>query len=346
MKRTNLYVSLMTIIIMLGCSGRKETDIGKRQNTKEVRVETMVVTAENPDVMLNYSGIIVPSVKTSLSFQLPGQVKKIYAEEGDQVRQGQLLAEIDRTTFESSLQMALALQNQAHDSHERLKTVYEKGSLPEIQWEEVKSKLQQANSSVAIAEQNIRNCLIKAPADGVIGSRNIEVGSTTVPGISAFDLLTIDKVYVRISVPENEISKFKKGQKALVKIPAIGQDQFKAEVDKIGVMANMISKTYEVKLMIDNPRQLIKPGMACDINMSIPEEESISLPYEAVIKDFNDQEFVYLIEPSTGKAKKQIVEVGEFFNNELKVTSGLHVGDVVVVSGQHKLHDNADVIFN
>ncbi len=346
MKRIIIYPLVIAIITVTGCNRNKQTDVHKEQKKKDIRVETMVAKVENSDIILNYSGIVVPMVKTPLSFQLPGQVKTIYVDEGDKVRKGQVLAEIDKTTFESSLQMAVALQNQAQDAYDRLKKVYDNGSLPEIQWEEVKSKLQQANSSVEIARQSIRNCVIKAPSEGVIGARNIEIGSTSVPGISAFDLLSIDNVYVRISVPENEIRKFKKGQKALVKIQAIGQDQFEAEVDKIGVTANFISKTYEVKLLVSNRDLVIKPGMACDINMSIPEDESIALPYEAVIKDSDDKEFVYLVEPSTNKAKKQVVEVGEFFNNELKITSGVKAGDVVVVRGQHKLHDNADININ
>lgn len=346
MNKTTIILTIVVAMMVFGCKNEQQAADKKTTAVKEIRVEIIEAKASKPEIVFNYSGIIIPYRNTPLSFQLPGRVESIYVDEGDVVRQGQILAELDKTTVESSRQMALATQQQAQDAYERLKKVYDKGSLPEIQWQEIKNKLQQANSALKIAEQNLKNTKITAPKNGVIGSRSVEAGSIVVPGISVFDLLNINNVYVRISVPENEIRKIQKEQSAKVSIPAVSAEAFNAKVEKIGVTANLISKTYEVKLAIDNRDLQIKPGMACNINISVGNGgNAISLPYRAVIQDSHNQNYVYKIEQISKKAKRQHVEVAEFFNNEVKIAEGVSIGDLVVVNGQHKLHDSADVIF-
>ena len=346
MKRVTIILSITAVMTLIGCKKERSSESHLMQRSKEIRVETIIATSDESEKILNYSGIIVPYMKTSLSFRLPGMVERIYVDEGDQVRKDQILAELDKATIKSSYEMALAMQYQAQDAYDRLKKVYDKGSLPEIQWEEIKSQLKQANSSLEIASQNLEKTVIISPKSGIIGSKNTEVGSNVAPGISVFDLLTINKVYVRISVPENEISIIKKNQIALITIPAVSPESVEARVEKIGVVANMISKTYEVKLIMENRDLKIKPVMACDINLSAGNDlVEISVPYRAVGMDSNDCAFIYKVERSSSKAIKQEVEVSEFSNNEVKITSGITVGDLVVVNGRHKLHDNADVIF-
>ena len=104
---------------------------------------------------------------------------------------------------------------------------------------------------------------------GVIGSRNIELGSNAMPGVPAFELVNINTVYVKISVPENEITKIQKGMKADVIIPAVSSEAYPGVVDKIGVLASTISKTYEVKLKVQNKGLVIKPVWPAMLNFHL-----------------------------------------------------------------------------
>lgn len=343
MKKTGTIISLSLILAISGCKDQKDPVKSSLQNKKKVEV---IQTSKKESARdLNYSGIVQPSNSTPLSFQLPGMVKMIYADEGDYVTKDQLLAVLNKTTLQNSYAMAQASQEQTQDAYDRLENVYNKGSLPEIEWEEIKAKLQQANSALRIAGQNLKNAEIRAPRSGVIGSRNLEVGSIATPGISVFTLIQTDKLYVRISVPENEIGKLQIGDIGTVTIPAIGTKQMVAKIDKVGVMANIISKTYEVKLIIENPGQKIKPGMVCDIHITPEQAQStLSLPYRAVLKDNSDNAYVYKIDPDSHKARKHSIEISGFENNSLRVSHGLEEGDLVVTRGMHKLKDGDQVI--
>jgi len=341
-----LFVGLVVFTIFFGCKEKKAVNMGKQHISEAINVETMVVDIQAKDFRLTYNGGVIPSVKSPLSFLLPGTIVHLHADVGDFVKEGQLLAELDQTAYESAYQAAFAQQKQAEDAHNRLKKVYDKGSLPEIKWEEMISKLEQANSSAAIALKNLSNCRIIAPFDGVIGSKNLESGSNAVPGFTIFDLVSIKDVYVRISVPENEINKIKKNQTVSISIPALGSNTYEGKVEKIGVMADRLSKTYEVKVRIHNSEMEIKPGMLCDIELSVDDmNSSFTVPYQAVIKDKDDLNYVFLVNPQTKSAIKKQVKLGRFINNQVEITSGVSQGDILVISGQHKMDNKTKVIF-
>lgn len=346
MKRTNLILSLAISIFLISCNGKEKQQQSLSEISKKVKVETTVAKKQLAERKYSYSGIIEPAVSIPMSFQLPGTITQIYVEEGDKVRKGQKLAEIDNTSFQNSYKAAIATQKQAQDAYDRLKTVYDKGSLPEIQWEEIKTKLEQANSVAAISKENLENCTLRAPSNGVVGSRSAEVGENALPGFSVITVVEIKNIYVKISVPENEINKIKEDQNAHVVIQAVGPNVEIATVSKIGVVANPISKTYDVKLAMSNPEYIFKPGMACDVDLEVTDKnQSITIPYQAVLKDLSGKEYVYVIDKEKKKAKKQIVEVDGFENNDVRIAKGLDINDVVVIQGQHKLSDEVEVLY-
>ena len=342
-----VILTLAMAVTMIGCSQEKEQFTTQDAETKSIKVEILVVKPNQEKIHLNYTGAIIPASITPLSFQLPGLVQNIYVSEGDVVKKGQVLASINKKSFQSTYDMAAASQKQAQDAYERLKQVHDKGSLPEIQWQEMNANLAKANAAAEIAQQNLNNCNITAPINGVIGTRDVEVGSTATPGISVFELVTIQKLFVRIAVPETEIRKIEKGQTAQVTIAAVSTETFTAVVKNIGVIANPFSKTYEVKLVIDNPKMIIKPGMACDIDLKTTTITSkISVPFHSVIQDEKNKNYVYTVNKSNNTVTKQSVEIGLFSNNELIITKGLSEGDIIVVAGQQKLHDQSAITIN
>jgi len=327
------------MFLFLSCS-RGEKNGEPKQKRGAIKVETQIVRKVEPDEALDYTGAIIPIVSVPLSFKLVGTVSAINVDVGDAVRANQFLAAVDKISYESSYKSAVAAQHQAQDAYNRLKKVYDKGSLPEIKWEEAQAKLKEANAAEKIAKRNLENCELSAPSSGVIGKRELEVGANTTPGIPVFELVEIQDVYVKIAVPENEISKVKKGQKARVVIKATGNEQYEAIVEKIGVVANMVSKTYEVKLRMKNPGLTARPGMVCDVDLKVgKQDEVIAIPYQAVITE-GDKSIVYVVNKQQKIAQKRDVSTGNFINNKIEIVTGLAVGDEVVIHGQHKLKYN------
>jgi len=119
--------------------------------------------------------------------------------------------------------MAFQKLQQAQDAYDRLKPMHENGTLPEIKWVEVETGLSQAKSATAIAKKGLDDTKLYAVTAGVIGKKSIQEGENVFPNITVFELFDISKVHVKIPVPEDEISSFKKGDQATITVGAISK---------------------------------------------------------------------------------------------------------------------------
>ncbi len=342
------YLLLIVFLALAFNCKNKDADDKPENNISNTltKVKVQKITMGSSSNKLTYNGNVIPVKTTPLSFLLPGTVKTIKVDEGDWVNKGQILAELDNTSFKNAYQGTLASEKQAQDAYNRLKTVHDKGSLPEIKWQEITAKLQQAKSANKIAYQNISNTILRAPSKGFINKRNIEVGESAITGVPILSLVSIYDVYVEIAVPENEINKFNKNLSADITIPALGSEHFIGKVDKIGVVANTISKTYNVKIKVVNKKGIIKPGMACDVSINInSKEDVIVVPYQSIIKDNDKNNYVFIVDPNSKIVSQKKVQLGSFINNKIEIISGISIGDLIVIDGKQKIANNQKVTF-
>ncbi len=335
--KTVYYIAIT--FYFAGCSTSQDKD--QKKNEKATVVKTSQVKSERYEVNLQYSGTVEPSQTIPLSFQTTGTIEKVLVNTGDDVKKGQLLATLDKSTFQNMYDIAKAKYQQAKDAYDRLKTVHEQGSLPEIKWVEMETNLEQAKSSLEMSENNLAKCNMYAPSNGTVGRRNIEPGMSSLSLTSSpIELVEINTVYVKISVPENEIGKMKKGIEANIKVPALNDMMFKGDITNISPIADAFSHTYEVKITVKNSQLNLKPGMVCDVTLNLKsEKELVLLPYQSVTQDNNFNTFVYVV--NNDRAKKQIIKTGNYRNNSIEVISGITPGQVIIVEGKEKLSDNS-----
>ena len=328
-------------ILLSGCtSGTKDQDMSVASQPLKVKVTEIGSTdaASNP----SYIGTIGESQAIPLSFLTSGTVEKVMVDEGQRVRKGQLLAVLNDENYRNTWQIASSKESQTQDAFNRLEPVYKKGSLPEIKYIEIKTGLEQARSMASMAEKSLKDCKLYAPTDGMIGKRMIEPGMSIIPGNPSFRLVKIEKVKVSFPVPENEITGIVKGQKTSIRVSAIGDRQFEGSVDEIGVLSNPLSHTYMVKVILDNPDNLLKPGMVCSVQLSNPElTNRIIIPMSAVQLDPKGDKFVYTANTGTGKAEKKPVVAGPLTGNGVVITGGLVNGDLLITDGYQKITENS-----
>lgn len=338
MKKTILFS--LAVLSLIGCNHKANIE-----SLKDPQVVLVEVSKVQGSAILHYSGSIEASQTIPLTFQTSGTVQKVLVSAGDAVRKGQLLATVDKADAQSMYELSNAKYKQAKDAYNRLKEVHDNGSLPEIKWVEMESNLQQALSSVTIAKNNLSKSSLYSPDNGVIGKRNIEPGMASIGSVlSPLELIKIESVYVKIAVPENEINKIKKGQKAQFKVSALDNQIFDGTITNVGVVADQISRTYEVKITVKNSGMQLKPGMVCDVNLGITaNKEILTVPYQAVDKDKDNNSFVYVVEQTQKIAKKRIIHIGNYQNDNIEVLSGLALGEKVVTEGKQKLSDNSKI---
>ena len=330
----HLITATVLVLLLASCSSEKK-ETKTNEPIKKATVLEIKTTSENE--ILNYSGTIEADNIVSIGFAVQGRVSYVAVEEGQRVKKGQLLASIDATTYQNAYYIAEASLEQDNDNFNRLNGLYKKGSLPERDFITAKVAVAQAKANKSMAGKNLSDTKLYAPFTGIITAKITEVGATAAPSIPAFTIMKTDKVYAKASITESEISKLKIGTEATVSIASLNKS-FQGKIDILNPSAHALTRTFNVKVRLDNKDNELLPGMisTIEINTGNP-VEVITIPSVSVIRDANDILYVFVAE--NGKAIKKRVEVGGFKNNDIIVTSGLKVGDKVLVEGQKNVKE-------
>lgn len=293
----------------------------------------------------SYSGVIEAGKTTSVSFTTAGTVESVNFKEGERISQGMLLGTLNARSAESSYQSALSLRNQAQDAYNRMKVLHERGSLPEIEWVETQSKLQQAVSSEEMAKKALEDTRLYAPASGIIVDKNVEIGQNVTPGMAICKIASTDGVKFKINVPEREINSISLGQQMAITVPGAGATLTGTVIEK-GAEADAMTRSYPVWLSLSNPDGQFKPGMLGEAIVTATADgvpSKMSVPVVALRLNSDNRPFVWVV--SEGIAERRFVEIGNYTDNGVELLSGLHPGEIVVTGGIQKIGNGTEVTY-
>ncbi|MCJ8208383.1 efflux RND transporter periplasmic adaptor subunit [Mucilaginibacter sp. RS28] len=348
---SKIYVSLAGLsvasLILAGCAGKKET--AATVDTISVQAIRLDSTGNHADGKIIYNGTLQANKAIDLSFQVSGTINAINVKTGDHVKKGQLLATVDQTTYQSQYDAQLAQVRLAGENYQRIKAVYDKGSVAEIKMLEAKSNYEQALASSKATYQNIAHTRLFAPQTGYIGEKKAEAGSTASPGQPVLQLLDTRSIDVLVAVPESEINRYHIGDAATVKVDALDNQPLQGRVSEVGVLALNNSANYNLKVRLGNDGERLRPGMLCkvvfDHKQTAAKEagnSEVIVPVQAVQVDENGNNYVYIIS-ADNKAQRKPVKTGTLYNNGLSITSGLSGNERLILSGYQKLADQTPV---
>ena len=341
MNRGISIISVVTLMAfcMTGCGNRQTPE----PTAKIIPVKVMNIGFSNHSHSQNYVGTVEESSAVSLSFSGMGTVERVLVSEGERVRKGQLLAVLDGGTAQNAYDVAKSTLHQAQDAYDRLKPLHEKGSITDIKWIEVETGLEKAKAMEAISKKSLDDCNLYAPMSGVIAKRSVEEGVNVMPGLSAFKLVSIDEVYINVPVSENEIGSIKTGQPITVRVPALANREYKGVVDKKGVEANPVSRSYALKIKTGNPNSELMPGMVCKVFLQNGDDKKIIIPNKSVQISPDNRQFVWLADGNT--ARRRFIAVGSFADYGIIVENGLTEGDRLIVEGSNKISEGMQITF-
>ena len=333
---------LLGVMLICSCTGKKE------QETKApIRVKTEVATTATSSNGQTYVGIVEESEATAVSFTGMGVVKRMLVNEGQAVSRGQLIAEMDDTQARNLLSGAEAQMAQANDALERYKMLHDNGSLPEVQWVEIQSKVAQAKSQYEVAKKNLADCRLVAPVSGVIGRKLVGTGETAMPSQAVVSILDISTVKVKVAIPEAEISSLGAGTSSIIKVDAINSSFTGGRIEK-GVQADALTHTYDVRINVQNSDRQLLPGMVASVRFVAEGSQgfsSKSVPVTAVQKRADGTLFIWAIDDKDSTAHRVTVSVGDTRGNNIAITEGMNLGQRIVTEGYQKLSEGTKVVF-
>lgn len=337
--------SYFLIFVLAACS-RNENNY----KVEALKVTTETVSAGTANIGKHYVGKVEEDSSTPVSFIGMGTVTKVYVEEGQYVAKGQLIAEMDPTQCENTLQAAKATLDQALDAQKRMQVLHESQSISDIDWVNVQTKVRTAQSSLDIAKKALADCRLTAPCSGIVGKKQMENGMTALPSQPVCTILDITRVKVKVSVPEKEIAFFNPkqslGKSVKVTAEALGGKIFRSSQFVRSVQGDALTHTYDVRFSVSNPGGELLPGMVVNVSTeddgTDTDQRIMTVPVRCVQQDASGNQFVWLAKG--GKACRQPVETGQAQNDRITILSGLTEDEKVIVEGYQKVSEGSEII--
>lgn len=273
-------------------------------------------------------GTIKGFAQVNLGFQVAGTVSAFYFREGDEVKGGQIIAQLDP-------QEQLLKYEKTKVNYDNAQSLYDLGAI-------IPAKLEEARINIELAETDLGKTAIIAPSDGILGSRDVEVGSAITPNMKIGVFLDIDDVFAEVGIMEREINKVVLGQSVKINVDAYPDLDFGGTVTNVAPMVKGKSKTLNVKVQIANPYRLLLPGMFVRVRIKIFETKNAIIIPRPALKKVKGAYHVFTVNQNN-KAEFKTVKLGYVTTDNVQITEGINEGELVVVNGMEELKDGAKV---
>jgi RND family efflux transporter MFP subunit len=322
-------------------------------------VKAYRVTRQRVSEKIAYTGTLDAARKTSITPEVGGKIARIFVREGDAVKAGQVLAELETESIrlqlkqaEAGLAVAEAAYNDALKNKERMDRLIKEHAVSEQQAEKVTlgydaalAQREQAQAALNLAKYALNISIMKAPFAGVIASKNAEVGDVINPMMGGFSgasgvltLIDYAKVKVAIDIAENDALRLRRGQPALLRVPSFPGREFPGEVVIANSTADPTTKKFRVEAVFENVGRELRPGTFGEVIFEVNTHDAVlAVPQKAVL----DNSYVYVVQ--AGKAVKRPVTLGLQDSIMVEVLTGLAEDDIVIVDGNYGLGDGAPV---
>ncbi|WP_337872496.1 efflux RND transporter periplasmic adaptor subunit [Ignavibacterium sp.] len=335
------YFSLViiTLILIVSC-GKKENN-NKTQTAEAIPIEVTLVKKTSIDREVELVGNLVAWREANLGAQTTARIQKIYVDAGSRVKEGDLLFEMDDT----QLAQAKIQYQVAKDNYDRLKPLYETGSISQSQFDQVKAAYETAEKTYQLL---LTNTQFRAPFSGVVTAKRLNDGEVFLlaPGGAGtptiVSLMQINPLKLILNVSENNLKDVKLNQTVEIRSDIFPNEIYKGSISRINPAVNPASRTFDVEVKIPNPDEKLKPGMYVRAKILIGKTEGIIVNRSAALKQLGSTAYYGFI-VKDNIAKRVELTLGKEFDSQVEITSGLNEGDYLVTRGQSLLKDGSKV---
>ena len=288
--------------------------------------------------LVTYSGSIEAWEQAYITAPSGARIEKIHVDEGDRVRRGQVLVNMES----ANLQQALVQLDVAKNDMERMRNLLEIGSVSKQRYAQAKAQYDHALSTVEMLQKNTE---LRSPIDGVVTAKNFVEGEMFMAGIQAPSLLTVmqtNPLKVVVNVSENYFPFVKQNMPAVIRLDMYPDRAFAGRVAKIHPTVDPGSRTFRVEVRVDNSEQLLSPGMFARVELNLGDVTGLFVPAATVLQSPGSTTYyVYVVED--GVARRRNVEVGDRFEDYRLIVDGLPEGALVISEGTGRLNDGSKV---
>lgn len=348
MKKVSLFASLLILIAFGACSGGEEA----QTTTEEELVKSVNITTETiyPSTFASYVRV-VGTVETSndimISAEVSGRVVSHNVKEGEAVRKGQTIIKIDDSKLKQEKARLESMTAQAKDNYERLKTIYEEDGIgSEIDYLNAKFAYEQSNSALESIKVDLANTSIKAPFNGTVESKMVEVGEMVSPGAPVVRLIGSDEYIISAGVPARYADAISKGDDVEVWFDTQMSDTLNGSISFAGSSINPQNRTFRIEIELPKKDNQYKVDMIANIRLKTNQQEDVLVISEEFVYSKENGYVVYVLaqnEAGQAVAEERNVSLGLSYKTDVIIESGLNAGDRLITLGSAFLDDGMRV---
>jgi membrane fusion protein, multidrug efflux system len=319
-----------------------EGDDERRPSARVINVEVVELERQPFTEVIRITGTVQANHDVTISAEESGVIRALPVEKGTVVRTGQALARIDASLLEAQVREAEARAALAEETWERRRVLFEEDGVgSELAYLEARYQAEQARAALASLEERLQRTVVRAPVDGILEERLVEVGSMVSAGSPVARIVQVDPVKITGGVPERFAAQIRRGTAARVTFDVLRGEEFHTELTYVGATVNPRNRTFPVELVMPNRGRVVKPEMVANIELTRRElEDALVISQDAVIRvEDGFVAFVAVERDGVPVAEVRPLVLGGSQRNRVVVEEGLEAGDRLIVVGQQQVAD-------
>jgi RND family efflux transporter MFP subunit len=331
---------ILLSLVLWGCGGTQAEGAEEEGYMRVLNVEVSPVTTTSFTEVIRITGTVQADKDVIVSAEESGVVRAILVDKGNWVSAGQGIFRLDDDLLSAQVAQARAVASLARETWERRKRLYEEDQVgSELAYLEAKYTAAQASANLSLLEERLARTVIRAPIDGVLDSREIEVGTMVGAGTPVARIVDTNPLKITGGVPERYATDVQSGATATVTFDVLPEATFEGRIAYVGAVVNPRNRTFPVEFRLPNPGGLIKPEMVANVQLTRRTLDEVTvIPQEALVR-VEDGYVVFIVMNEGGQEVVGVrpVELGPAQRNEVVVLSGLEPGDRLIVVGQQSV---------
>lgn len=319
-----------------------ELEIEKEGNKDEVKTRSVDIAPVSAGKFVHYieiQGTVMADLNVTVTAKMPGTLTKVLVQTGDEVKEGQVLAEMDKEAILKGIEEVKNQLTFATDVFNRQQKLWNQKIGSEVQYLTTKNNKESLEKRLESLKEQLDMALIKSPINGVIDEVFARVGQPAAPGVPTFRVVNFNELKARAEVAEVNSTKIRKGNKVLVLFPDI-QDSLTATVNYASKVINPMTRTFYVEVPLPAGKQEYKPNSLAILKVAdYANEKALTVPIR-LIQNSEDGAYV-LVAVQKGNqwvAEKRSITVGNSYNGIAEITSGLEIGDNLISVGYQSIN--------
>lgn len=323
-------------------------NINKGESLYHIPVRVLNMQKRPFNHYFEVSGSLEAVDKAYISPEINGQIKDISVNKGERVKKGQLLARLNTSITENTIEEVKTQLELATTLYEKQKQLWDKNIGSEVQFLQAKNNMEALKSKLETLQAQLDLAYVRSPIEGIVDQINVEPGELAMPGMQLMQVINLDEMYVQADVSEKYLPDIQKGDEVALRFPTFPSINRMVKVHRIGNIINKGNRTFPVELLIDNVNDMLKPNVLALITFQDYSEENAFVIPSIIIKEDIKGAYIYAVKENEGKqyARKVYITTGMTYKDETMVRSGLEVGDQVITEGYSLVTDGTEVKIN